>query len=180
MKKAFAITLLVLFVFQFVGYYFIYVGLRYHAKSELMTRLDTKDYSSEETITLKIPFTLPYWMDSREYERVNGEFQYQGEFYHLVEQKLEKDTLYVVCIKDASETRLHEAMTDYVKLTNDIPASSQKSVKLFGSLMKDYVKGNAAEILEIQQGWSQANMFGNPSYQLLNIASPVFSPPPEC
>ena len=180
MKKAFAITLLILFVFQFVGYYVIYVGLRYHAKSELLTRLDAKDYSSEETITLKIPFTLPYWMDSREYERVNGEFQYQGEFYHLVEQKLEKDTLYVVCIKDASETRLHEAMTDYVKLTNDIPASSQKNVKLFGSLMKDYVKGNGTEILEIQQGWSLAYLFGDPCFHLLSISSPVFSPPPEC
>lgn len=180
MKKLFAITLLVLFVFQFVGYYFIYVGLRYQAKSELMARLDTRDYSSEETVTLKIPFTLPYWADSRGYERVNGEFQYQGQFYHLVEQKLEKDTLYVVCIKNASESRLHEAMTDYVKLTNDIPASSQKNVKLFGSMMKDYVKGNSAEILNIQQGWSQATTFGNPSVHILSISSPVFSPPPEC
>jgi hypothetical protein len=179
-KKAFAITLLVLFVFQFVGYYFIYVGLRYHAKSELLSRLDAKDYSSEETITLRIPFTLPYWMDSRGYERVNGEFQYQGEFYHLVEQKLEKDTLYVVCIKDANETRLHGAMADYVKLTNDIPTSSQKNVKLFGSLMKDYVKGTGTVILKIQDGWSQEHLFGNPSFRLLSLSSPVYSPPPEC
>ena len=169
-----------LFVFQFVGYYFIYVGLRYQAKSELMARLDTKEYSSEETITLKIPFTLPYWMDSRGYERVHGDFQYRGEFYQLVQQKLEMDTLYVVCIKDASERKLHQAMTDYVKLTNDIPASSQNNVKLFGSLMKDYVKGNGTEILEIQQGWSQAYSFGDHCFHLLSIASPVFSPPPEC
>jgi hypothetical protein len=144
-----------------------------------MTRLDAMEYSSDETVTLKIPFTLPYWMDSRGYERVNGDFQYQGEFYHLVEQKLEKDTLYVVCIKDASERKLHEAMTDYVKLTNDIPASS-KNVKLFGSFLKDYVKGTGAEILKVQQGWSQENSFGDLSFHLLTLASPVFSPPPEC
>ena len=162
-----------------MGYYFIYVGLRYQAKSELMTRLDAKDYSADETITLKVPFTLPYWADSRGYERVNGEFQYKGEFYQLVEQKLEKDTLYVVCIKDASERKLYESMSDYVKLANDLPTSS-KNVKLFGSVMKDYVKGNGAEILKIQQGWSQTHKFANPSYQLLSIASPVFSPPPEC
>jgi len=171
---------LILFVFQFVGYYFIYVGLRYQAKSELMARLDTKNYSSEETITLKIPFSLPYWMDSREYERVNGEFQYQGEFYQLVEQKLEKDTLYVVCIKDANEQKLHHAMTAYVKLTNDLPASSHKNVKLFSSLMKDYVKGIGAEILRIQVGWSQENEYGDSSFHFLTLTVPVFSPPPEC
>lgn len=144
-----------------------------------MIRLDSRDYSSEETVTLKIPFTLPYWMDSKEYERVNGEFQYKGEFYQLVEQKLEKDTLYVVCIKDASERKLHEAMTDYVKLTNDIPASS-KNVKLFGSFLKDYVKSKGTEVVKVHQGWSQPHSFGNPSFQLLTLASTVFSPPPEC
>lgn len=163
-----------------MGYYVIYVGLRYQAKSDLLTRLDTRDFSKEETITLKIPFTLPYWADSRGYERVNGEFQYQGEFYQLVEQKLEKDTLYVVCIKNASEKKLYEAMTDYVKLTNDLPASAQKNVKLFSSLMKDYVKGTGTEIHKNQQGWSQENLFGDPSFSLLTLSTPVFSPPPEC
>lgn len=179
MKKLFAITLLVLFVFQFVGYYFVYVGLRYQAKSDLITRLDSRDFSQDETITLKIPFTLPYWADSRGYERVNGEFQYQGEFYQLVEQKLEKDTLYVVCIKNANERKLYEAMTDYVKLTNDLPASS-KTVKLLNSMMKDYVKGVGTEIHKKQQGWSQENLFGDPSFNLLSLAIPIFSPPPEC
>lgn len=179
-KKLFSITLLALFLFQFVGYYFIYVGLRYQAKSDLMTRLDARDYSSDETITLKIPFTLPYWMNSREYERVNGEFQYEGEFYKLVEQKLENDTLYVVCLKDAQERKLYEAMTDYVKLTNDLPASSQKNIKLFGSLMKDYVKGVNAEILKVQLGWSQERQFGTPAFHLITLSSPIFSPPPEC
>lgn len=179
LKKLFAITLLVLFVFQFVGYYFVYVGLRYQAKSDLITRLDSRDYSKDETITLKIPFTLPYWADSRGYERVNGEFQYQGEFYQLVEQKLEKDTLYVVCIKNASEKKLHDAMTEYVKLTNDLPASS-KTAKLLSSLMKDYVKGVGTEIHEKQQGWSQENLFGDPSFTLLTLATPILGPPPKC
>jgi hypothetical protein len=163
-----------------VGYYFIYVGLRYQAKSEMMMRLDTRDYSSEETVTLKIPLTLPYWMTARDYERVNGEFQYEGEFYKMVEQKLENDTLYVVCIKDARERKLYEAMSDYVKLTNDLPASTQKNVKLFNSLMKDYVKGFGGEILKLQHGWSQECLFGNPSFLLISLATPVFIPPPEC
>jgi hypothetical protein len=154
------------------------MGLRYQAKSEMRVRLDAGNYSNEETVTLKIPFTLPYWMDSRAYERVNGEFQYQGEFYQLVEQKLEKDTLYVVCIRDAKEKKLHEVMTDYVKLTNDLPTSSQKTLKLLGSLMKDYVKSVSTEISN-SKGWFREFSFAEPSFNLLTLASPVYSPPPE-
>lgn len=161
-----------------MGYYFVYVGLRYRAKSEMLVRLDAGNYSKEETVTLKIPFSLPYWMDSREYERVNGEFQYQGEFYQLVDQKLEKDTLYVVCIRDAKEKKLHDVMTDYVKLTNDLPASSQKTLKLLSSLFKDYVRSLPTEI-STSQGWFREFTFAEPSSHLHTLPSPVYSPPPE-
>jgi hypothetical protein len=154
------------------------MGLRYQVKSEMLVRLDAGNYSKEETVTLKIPFTLPYWMDSRAYERVNGEFQYQGEFYQLVDQKLEKDTLYVVCIRDAQEKKLHEVMTDYVKLTNDLPTSSQKALKLLSSLIKDYVKSVPTEISN-SKGWFREFSFAEPSVHLLTLASPVYSPPPE-
>jgi len=169
---------LALFLFQFVGYYFVYMGLRYQAKSEMLSRLDAGNYSNEETVTLKIPFTLPYWMDSRGYERVHGEFQYQGEFYQLIEQKLEKDTLYVVCIRDAREKKLHVAMTDFVKLTNDLPASSQKALKLLTSFIKDYVRSVPTEISK-SLGWSREVTFAEPSFYLLTLASTVYSPPPE-
>lgn len=154
------------------------MGLRYQAKSEMMTRLETRDYSADETITLKIPFSLPYWMDSKDYERVDGEFQYQGEFYKLVEQKLEKDTLYVVCIRDIGEKRLFNAMSDYVKLSNDLPSSSQQALKLLGSLMKEFVKSIQTEIT-LSQGWSQEYSFAEPFFNLITLASPVSSPPPE-
>lgn len=178
MKKAFSITLLALFIFQFIGYYFVYIGLRYQAKSEMITRLDTRAYSADETITLKIPFSLPYWMDSEDYQRIDGEFQYQGDFYKLVEQKLEKDTLYVVCIKDMSEKRLFNTMSDYVKLSNDMPSSSNQALKLLGSFIKDYVKSTQTEIT-LSLGWTLECAFEEPSFNLLKLAHPVSSPPPE-
>ena len=154
------------------------MGLQYHAKSEMLSRLDSRNYSPDETITLEIPFALPYWMDSKEYERVNGEFQYKGEFYKLVEQKLEKDTLYIVCIKDVKEQKLFHAMSDYIKLSNDLPASAQKSLKLLSSLMKDFVRTVQTEI-SISPGWSQECSFPEPDFALLTLTLPVTSPPPE-
>ena len=155
------------------------MGLRYQAKSEMISRLDTRNYSESETITLKIPFTLPYWADSEDFKRVDGEFQYEGNFYKLVEQKLEKDTLYVVCIKDVTEKDLFNTMSDYVKLSNDLPSSSQQqALKLLGSLIKDYVAGVQIELLTCQ-GWAQEFPYAEPSFNLLTLSSPVFSPPPE-
>jgi hypothetical protein len=154
------------------------MGLRYQAKSEMIARLDSRNYSVDETITLKIPFALPYWMDSRAYERVDGEFQYKGEFYKLVEQKLEKDTLYIVCIKDAGEKKLFHVMSDFVKLSNDLPTSAQKTIKLLGSLMKDYVTSAQTEIV-MSQGWYREYPYAEPCFNLLTLSSPVFSPPPE-
>ena len=154
------------------------MGLRYQAKVEMISRIDSRDFSNSETITLKIPFTLPYWADSEDYARVDGEFQYQGEFFKLVEQKLEKDTLYVVCIKDMTEKQLFTTLSEYVKLANDIPASSQQTLKLLGSLIKDYVPALQIEILT-SQGWIQEFPYHAPSFDLLTLSSPVFSPPPE-
>lgn len=144
----------------------------------MILRLDSRDYSDDETITLKIPFALPYWMDSKAYERVDGEFQHQGEFYKLVKQKLEKDTLYVVCIKDVNEKKLFLVMADYIKLSNDLPSSSGQTLKLLGSLMKDFVKSIETEI-HTSQGWSQEYPFAEPFFNLLTLAFPVSSPPPE-
>jgi len=162
-----------------VGYYFVYLGLREQAKTEMLSRLDARDYSKAETVTLKIPFSLPYWMDSKDYERVDGEFQHDGEFYKLVEQKLERDTLFVVCIKDAHEKKLFDTMSDYVKLANDLPTSSHQTLKLLSGLMKDYVSGGLQLEMTLSQGWTQEQAYAEPSFSLLSQTSPVFSPPPE-
>ncbi|MBL0743477.1 hypothetical protein [Chryseolinea lacunae] len=178
MKRIFSIALLFVFLFQFVGYYFVYLGLRHQARTEMISRLDARQYSSEETITLKIPFSLPYWMDSKDYERVDGEFQHEGQFYKLVEQKLEQDTLYVVCIRDNHEKKLFDTMSDYAKLANDLPTSSHQTLKLLSGLMKDYVPSFQLEIA-LSLGWSQPCSFADPSYSLLSQSFPVSSPPPE-
>jgi hypothetical protein len=52
----------------------------------------TIDIRKDETILLKIPVAVPYQIDSEGYERVDGEFEHQGEFYRLVKQKYQNDT----------------------------------------------------------------------------------------
>jgi len=178
LRRTLAITLLAVFLFQLVGYYFVYLGLTIHANKSLITRLDSHDYSIEQTLTLKIPFTLPYWTDKEQFERVDGDFEYQGQFYKLVKQKLLNDTLYVVCIKNHDKKQLFDALAEYIKFSSDSPVSKQ-ALKLWGSIVKDYLP-NAEITLSHCGGWSITNEFARDQFSL--IASPltfVISPPPE-
>ncbi|HTF18999.1 MAG TPA: hypothetical protein VK658_13050 [Chryseolinea sp.] len=179
MRRTLAISLLAVFLFQLVGYYFVYLGFSVRANKELISRLDAHDYSADETLTLKIPFTLPYWMNAETFERVDGDFEYQGQFYKLVKQKLSNDTLYVVCIKNTGEKKLFDALSNYIKLANDLPATSKQALKLWGSIVKDYLPNESIGIAQ-SNGWSAINEFGRD--HIITPSSPlvsVISPPPK-
>ncbi len=179
LKKVFAILLLIVFVFQMVGYYFVYLGLRFQANTEMAQRLDSESYTNDETITIKIPFALPYWSDSENAERINGEFVHNGQFYKLVKQELKKDTLYVVCIRDNKEKRNFDFMAGFAKLSTDVPTTSKQALKLFGSLLKDYIPSPYSTPLKAQSLVDFHAVYFMEQFNLLGAAYPVLSPPPD-
>jgi hypothetical protein len=178
LKKVFAIALLLLFLFNVGGYYFMFYGLTYQANKQLVQRFDNDDYSEEETITLKIPITLPYPIFEDDFQRVNGEFEYQGEHYKLVKQKLEGDTVYVVCYRDYTIKRILNAFSDFAKFSNDLPFSSKNSLIFMGKLVKDYEPIDQPMIVH-RNGWSRTALYAQLVFNLLDREFPVVAPPPE-
>ncbi len=170
--------LLVLFLFNVGGYYAMFFGFRLQANQEFIEQLNEDTYSSDGSVIIKIHSPLPYQTDWKDYERVNGEFEYNGEFYKLVKQKLERDTLYVVCVKDPKQKQLVDAMADFTKLTNDLPSTS-KTTKLLSSFSKEYKSVSTLQLIEHEQGWCTSTGFFSPSFSLLQQETPVFSPPPQ-
>ena len=178
MKKLAAILLAVLILFNTLGFYAVLVGLRYKVKQDLVQRLDEDQYRQEETITMKVPLSVPYYMDDQGYERVNGEIEHQGEFYRLVKQKLVRDTLYVVCIKDKKSKQINKALTDYVETFTDKPVDSKHRGKPLVSFLKDYIPSYFS-ISRESEGWNKSvlNDFGSAFFYNRTIA--VSSPPPK-
>jgi len=158
------------------GYYVMYWGLSQHAAKDLRQQLDKGSYSENQTITIALPITLPYAID-RNYERIDGEFEYKGEFYKLVKQQLKHDTLFVVCIKDSREKHLVNEMINYAKIANDLP--SQSSLKLFNSLLKDYSMSKEFKLITTQSEWLANFTFASMSSSPLFRDHPVNSPPPR-
>ena len=178
MKKITAIFLVLLLLFNALGFFGLFVGLQYKTKLDLVQRLDNDDYLVEETVTLKVPLALPYHIDSDEFERVDGEIEHNGEFYQLVKQKLEKDTLYIVCIKDHDSKRIKQALTDYVKTFTDKPIDAKHSGKVFSGFIKDFLP-SSIELASASSGWNAtvATTSLHDSFSSRSIA--VFSPPPQ-
>ena len=136
-----------------MGYYGVFLGLQYKNDKNMIHRLDAEDYSASETVTIKIPITIPYAMDSKSFERVDGKFEHKGEFYRLVKQRLAGDTLYVVCIKDHENKRIDEAMSTFVKTFTDKPVDQHSNAKIVVTFIKDYIQ-QSFTLQHISMGWT--------------------------
>ncbi len=168
---------MVIFLNYMAGYYVIFWVMKRDANQEMMQRLNDDNYSSNETITIKFPFALPYYQDWNSFERVNGSFQYKGEYYKFVKQKLQRDTLYIVCIKDPDVKRISGLITDFVKQTNDQNATS-KTIKIVGNFSKDYQVTRNAIFLEKAEGPLLKHKNRKKFFELFTCLT-VPTPPPK-
>ena len=178
MKRLIAIVLVVLVLFNALGFYGLLVGLQYKAGLDMVSRLDNDQYQEEETVTLKVPMAIPYHVDDASYERVNGEIEHSGEFYRLVKQKIENDTLYIVCIKDNDSKAIKRALSDYVKTFTDKPANTKQSSKFMAGFIKDFLP-SILELSSAASGWNYTvlSIDNNRSFSSISLA--VYSPPPQ-
>lgn len=180
MRRLISILLVVLILFNALGYYGIFVGLRFKTTQDLIHRLDISAYTEAETFTLKLPLAVPYNDDSREYKRTDGEIEYQGEFYRMVKQKLSNDTLYIVCLKDHRSQHIKEALNDYVKTFTDKPVNaSQQNTKIQLGFIKDYLPVKIA-LTSGTTGWVCNSMHNSRIIDLTsNPNLSLISPPPK-
>jgi hypothetical protein len=179
LKKLIAIFLVFLLLFNALGFVGLFMGLRFKTSQDLVQRLDNRDYSDDETVTLKVPMAIPYHIDSEEFERVDGEIEHQGEFYRLVKQKLMKDTLYIVCIKDMASKRLKQALADYVKTFTDKPSTSNHhNAKITSAFIKDYIP-QPFSVEFASTGWTQEVSVSSIPVVLLSSFSASIVHPPE-
>jgi hypothetical protein len=176
-KKIVSIAFIFLLLFNVLGYYGLFFGLHYQNRQELIQQFDTENYSKLETVTIKVPLAVPYANDSQEYQRVDGEFEHQGEFYHMVKQRLSQDTLYIVCVKDQQSKRINQALTDYVKTFADKPVDGKSQTTTLPSFIKEYLVGTYT-IKSSSGGWSlNVNSESAPVVFIASFCASIIHPP---
>jgi len=178
MRQLISISLIILLLFNVMGYYGLFFGLNYQNKQQIIHRLNASAYNDAQTVTIKIPMAIPYATGSEEYERVDGEFEHEGEFYHMVKQRHVNDTLYIVCIKDAQSKRIDQAMDNYAKTFSDKPVDGKSNDKLTITLIKEYLTTSVV-IKHISSGWILDVSNPTSLVTFKSSYSPSFVHPPE-
>lgn len=178
LKKVFAIVLLSVFLFNVGGYYIVFLGISFGLDQRLNSRLDANQYDEAETVELKIPMALPYPIQSNGFERVDGKFEHNGEFFKLIKHKFENDTLYVVCIRDHDTRSLISTFNTYVKNTLGLTNTNKKALNFLSKLIKDYFSEENIS-LDRCSGPLAAVIFNDIPDLFLQIEMPVHAPPPR-
>jgi hypothetical protein len=125
---------------------------------------------------IKIPLTLPYPLQQKDFERKDGEFVYKNEHFRLVKQKLVNDTLTIVCIKDQKAQQLTNVMDEFSAKTS---SDQTDGVMLSGKVIQEY------ETLQLLQqvcisGWTQLiEISSSSSSDLFSVTIGSPSPPPR-
>jgi hypothetical protein len=139
LRRITAISLLFLFLLNIIGFYGVFIGLKYNLEQQVVSDLDSDNFNEDELVEFKVAVSLAYMPDQANYERVDGLIEVEGKYYRLVKQKYAGDTLYIVCLPDHNQQKLHEAIEDYVSTFTAPDASTTKQVDLSKSLSKDYM-----------------------------------------
>lgn len=161
-----------------MGYYVVFLGMQYRNDMTMSRTLDADQHDDNQTLTLKIPVSLPYVADQSDFQRVDGKFKHGGQSYRLLKQKYSKDTLTVVCVRDYENERISEALSNYVKTFIDSGPDSDESLKITVSFIKDFLPQKFS-ILTITPGWQSevtTNIFVE---NLTSTFIPLVVHPPE-
>lgn len=177
MRRFFALVMLSLFLLNVLGYYGILQGLKSRQDVAWSQKVDNDEQLPGAAVTLKLPLTVPYGVDSRTYEPIAGEFSHEGELYRMVMQKLHKDTLYIICVKDEAGKKLDNTLTDFVKSFADTQDDSRETPSLASSLAKDFISSTIT-LASIGSGWERDTIAPQPVTQLIpTFCSAVIHPP---
>jgi hypothetical protein len=153
--------------------------MMHSANSKADQAIENNSYDQSETVTIKIPLTLPYPVQNG-FERVSGDFEYNGEFYKLVQQKYENDTVYVVCLRNDDQKKAVEVLSDLVKQSTDqLPASSNQNTKTLTGLLKDYNPVIEEIQLSSRIALDIKKQFESIDSKVLSRDYPVSTPPPN-
>ena len=138
MKKFTAIFLLLLLLFNFVGYKIIYTYTNNVLDKQAEISFDQNRYNDKAAFTIKLPLYIPYQINQSTFERVDGKIIIDGKVCRYIKRKIVNNEMLLVCIADDKATELNNSKTDFFKTTAGLVDNN--SSKKTGSANIDFFK----------------------------------------
>ncbi len=127
--------LLAVLLFNWFGYRLMIHSLHNEADRRLENQLDNNNYEGSELMSIKIPATcLPYYTNSKHFERTNGQIEIDGQSYNFVKWRMYNDSVELFYIPNHTTTKLLTAKNEFFKLVNDLQHSNQPKKNVYNFL----------------------------------------------
>lgn len=178
LKRITSIAFVMIILLNTMGYYGVFLGLHLKNDIAMSKALDADTYDQSNTITLKVAVSIPYMPDQPDFDRVDGQFEHNGELYRMVKQRYAKDTLTVICVKDIEHKKIDLALSDYVKTFTDKATDTNPASKTTISFIKDYLP-ISFQIKSASEGWALGVIRNGSSQSLIPSFTASIIHPPE-
>lgn len=126
MKQLAAILLLGIFSFNLFGYRLVASFLEINENEKMELAFDENDYADRQLISIKQPTNLPYYQNSKTFQRIDGEIEIEGVYYKYVKCRIYNDSLEMLCIPNTAKMKIQAAKADFSKLASDFQQSNNK------------------------------------------------------
>lgn len=174
MKKSIAFFFLAVILLNVAGYYLVIEGWKMHHNASWS--LDEATSPGQELI-LEIPLEVPYATQDHDWESTEGQFEYHGESYRIIKQKVTLNSVFIACVKDNENNRINDQLEDFVKSFTDKPSNGKQEAKAFSGFIKEYVS-HVIRLNPSVSGWSQEVVQVTVSPDLIpSFVSTIINPP---
>jgi hypothetical protein len=183
MKRAAAILLLIIFLFNWFGYRLLSDYLSHRADTQLESQLDQHQYNEASLIEIRVPLNMPYQNISSSFERYDGQIEYKGIHYKYVKRKVANGELVLLCLPNENRMKLQNARDEFFKLVNDLQQSSKDN----NSTPAASIKNPITEYWQEENNWRLENLttqlHNYTGFAMVMPPTPLITTPaqpPEC
>ena len=127
LRKSAAIILLHILLFNMIGYRVWFYYAEQKADMAMESRLDKDQYDANDLISITVPLDNPYLLDQSNFQRIDGEINFQGKNLKYVKRKVSDGKLILLCIPDARKMVLKKGKAEYGNAANDLNGNSKGS-----------------------------------------------------
>ncbi len=128
-------------LFNWVGFRLLSDLMEKQSSLRLEAKLDNNNYEESDLIEITVPLDLPYQTNWSEFERFDGEIEFEGVQYKYVKRKVVDGKLVLLCLPHREKMNLQTARDDFFRLVNDLqhPGKSTESKAPNSALVKSFV-----------------------------------------
>jgi hypothetical protein len=181
LKKIAAILLISIFLFNIIGYKWVFSYLEEKATQRIEGKIDAGQYSESQLLEVKIPLQIPYYSDTK-YEACYGEIQLNGEHYRYVKRKISDGVLYLLCLPYKEKDNISAAKTDFVKAVNDAQNNNapqkQNQPSVIKLLLSEFLQQQKDNNPDLQLSVLQ-KVYSHNSYLISQFDPQTTAQPPE-